>query len=171
MIKENERKFLLDDIDKNPTKKIIETTSSQVPIVKTTIDSSKKQTINTTLQRTTSTNVHSIPNPKIDQLPSVDLQIKELSNQKADKETLLLNVKSDLEKEISDKIGFLDELDIMLGILKNSLIAAGVYMLWLMFLLLLELLILISKLNDNESDYDKTIQEQMEIHLKKINLL
>ncbi|MDQ1140706.1 DUF4407 domain-containing protein [Pedobacter agri] len=169
--KENERKLLLEDIDRNPTKKIIETTSSKVPVIKTTTDSSRNQITNTILQNVTSTNVRSIPNPKIEQLQSVDQQIKELNNQKTSKETLLLNVKTDLEEEVSMKVGFLDELSIMYGILKSSSIAMIVYAIWFIFLLLLELLILIGKSNEEESDYDKTIQKQMDIHLKKIQLL
>ncbi len=59
----------------------------------------------------------------------------------------------------------------MINLLKESYIALAVYLIWFFFLLLLELLILIGKSNDSETDYDKTIQKQMIIHFKKIELL
>jgi len=84
---------------------------------------------------------------------------------------MLLNVKSVLEEEVSQKVGFLDELTVMLKILKDSTVALIVYFIWLLFLLCLELLILLGKLSDTDSDYDKIIQKQMAIHLRKVELL
>ncbi|PWS32535.1 DUF4407 domain-containing protein [Pedobacter paludis] len=170
-MKENERKILIEDINKNPNISIIETSSNMIPVTKQTTDSLKRSTTNTVLKRTTSTNVRVIPNPKTQQLPEIYNQLKELNVQKGSKETMLLNVKANLEKEVQSKVGFLDELTIMFSIIRNSIIAGVVYLIWFIFLLLLELLVLIGKSNDSESDYDKTIQKQMEIHLRKIQLL
>ncbi|WP_131539790.1 DUF4407 domain-containing protein [Pedobacter nototheniae] len=169
--KEQERKDLVDDINKNPTKQITETSTNQIPISNSTTDSTKKSVINTTLKKTISTSIRVITNPKISQLEPIDNQIRELSIQKINKENILLRLRALLENEVKSKVGFLDELKIMLDILKQSTIALVVYIIWLSFLLLLELLILIGKSNELESDYDKTIQKQMDIHLRKIELL
>jgi hypothetical protein len=87
------------------------------------------------------------------------------------KENTLLSLKGVLEKEVGNKVGFLDELKVMLTILEKSTIALIVYLIWLLFLLILELLILIAKSNDTDSDYERTIRKQMDIHSKKIELL
>ncbi|SER07816.1 DUF4407 domain-containing protein [Pedobacter rhizosphaerae] len=171
LIKENERKILLNDINKNPTKQIIETTSNQVPITSTTIDSSKVSTTKTIMKNILSKTIKSIQNPKFEQLPLLDTQIATLNNQKINKENTLLELKTILEAEIKEKVGFLDELNVMINILKQSVAALIVYIIWFSFLLILELLILIGKVNDTDSDYDKTIQKQMSIHLRKIDLL
>lgn len=169
--KENERIALVNDINKNPNLVIEELTTSKIPIINKTIDSNKISTERTVLRTSTSKTIKSIPNPKKEQLPLIDKQIAYINNQKIIKENMLLTVKADLEKDINSKIGFIDELTIMFSILKKSSIAAVVYFIWFLFLLLLELLILIGKSNDSESDYDRTIQKQMNIHLKKIELL
>lgn len=169
--KELERKELLDDISRNPNQQIVETSSSQVPVTKITTDSSKTTTTSTALKTTISRNIKVVPNPKINQLQPIDDQLKVLADQKMIKETMQLGLKTLLEKEVDSKVGFLDELQIMFSILNESFIAAIVYVIWLLFLLLLELLILIGKSNEDDSDYDKTIQKQMAIHFRKIELL
>lgn len=169
--KETERRKLLEDINKNPTIQIVETSSNQVPINKTIIDSSKNEVTNTVLKNAISRNIRVIQNPKFAQLQPIDSQIATLNSQKTVKENTLLSLKKILEDDVNSKIGFLDELKVMLNLLKESAIALIVYLIWFLFLLLLELLILIGKSNDTESDYDKTIQKQMAIHFKKIDLL
>jgi hypothetical protein len=171
-IKENERTALVDDFNKHPRIQSVETISSNVPITKITTDTATKTTTSSTaMQKSTSKVISMIPNPKIEQVPAIDAQLASLNSLKMQKDVLLLSVKADLENEVNNKIGFLDELGIMYSLLKKSTIAAVVYFIWLAFLLLLELLILIGKAGDAESDYDKTIQKQMAIHLKKIELL
>ncbi|WGQ10951.1 DUF4407 domain-containing protein [Pedobacter gandavensis] len=169
--RESERKSIMDDISKNPTTQTVETVSNQIPVTNTTTDSSKTSIVNTTLKNSVSKTIRAIPNPKIQQLPPIDRQIAELNTEKTNKETTLLSLKAVLEKEVNEKIGFLEELTVMFNILKQSSIACAVYIIWLLFLLILELLIVISKSNDTDSDYDKTIQKQMDLHLRKIELL
>lgn len=169
--KEKERIALLNDISKNPNILTVETTSSQIPVTRTTTDSSKRSTSNTVLKTTLSKNIKSTPNPKMDQVQPLANLIASLNQQKAEKENKLISLASSLKTEVDSKMGFLDELKIMVSILKESTIALIVYLLWFAFLLLLELLILIGKSNDIDSDYDRTIQKQMEIHLRKIQLL
>lgn len=171
-IKEAERRELLADISRNPNIQIVETTTDHIPVAKTTSDtSSKTTTTKTEIKTVLKKSIKSIPNPKIDQLQPLDDQLSRQNIQKTDKEDKLLDLKKSLEEEVDSKVGFLDELRIMFSILNESTIAAVVYVIWLAFLLLLELLILIGKSSESESDYDKTIQKQMDIHFRKIKLL
>lgn len=169
--RESERKSIMDDISKNPTTQTVETVSNQIPVTSTTTDSSNTSIVNTTLRHSISKTIRAVPNPKIQQLPPIDKQIAELNAQKTTKETTLLGLKAVLEKEVNEKMGFLEELTVMFNILKQSSIAMAVYIIWLLFLLILELLIVISKSNDTDSDYDRTIQKQMDLYLRKIELL
>jgi len=170
-IKEKERKELLDDISLHPTTQTVETNISNTPVTNITTDSAKKTTTNTVFKKVISKNIKSIQNPKVDQLPSLDNQLRVLSTEKTAKENKLLTLEDQLLKEVNSNVGFLDELRIMFNLLKESTIATVVYLIWLAFLLLLELLILIGKANDSESDYDRTIHKQMTIHFRKIELL
>lgn len=171
-IKEAERRELLADISRNPNIQTVGVTIGHIPVPKTTTDTSSKTTTTTTVFKTVQTKeIKSMPNPKIDQLQPLDSQLKMLNSQKTAKENTLLNLKKRLQEEVDNKVGFLDELRIMFSILNESTIALVVYLIWLAFLLLLELLILIGKASESESDYDKTIQKQMDIHFRKIELL
>jgi len=137
----------------------------------TTDTVSKTTTTSTVMKTSVSRTIRSIPNPKLDQLQPIDNQLRLLNLQRTDKENMLLSLTAVLQKDVGSKMGFLDELRIMFNLLKASTIAAVVYVIWLAFLLLLELLILIGKANEAESDYDKTIHKQMSIHFRKIDLL
>lgn len=171
-IKEVERRELLADISKNPNIQTVGITTGHIPMPKVTTDSSSKTTtINTVIKTVQTREIKSMPNPKIDQLQPLDDQLKILNSQKTAKENKLLDLKKQLEEEVGSKVGFLDELRIMFSILNESTIALVVYLIWLAFLLLLELLILIGKASESESDYDKTIRKQMDIHFRKIELL
>lgn len=171
-IKEIERKELSDDVNKNPTIRIVESVSSDVPMAQTVMDSiTKISTVSTTLGKTVTRNVREVPNPKMERLQMVDVQIESLNKQKTIKQNELIQVRSVIEDELNKKIGFIDELNVMIRILIESPAALIVYFIWFVLLLFLELLILIGKSNDTESDYDKIIQKQMAIHLRKLELL
>jgi hypothetical protein len=169
--KQTERKGMVDDISKNPITKIVETSEGQAPVTRTIKDSTNTVTTETTLKKTMVRNIRSTPNPNIALLDPLDKQLYELNTNKTAKENSLLTLQDQLKKEVDKNVGFIDELKIMIDLLKGSIIATAVYIIWLIFLLLLELLILIGKSYDSESDYDRTIQKQMSIHLRKIELL
>gem|GEM_PF-1635585 len=76
-----------------------------------------------------------------------------------------------IEEEIKSKVGFLDELDLMLELLENSIPATVVWFIWFLLLLGLELFILFSKASGEASDYDALVLHQMNTNKKKIELL
>lgn len=97
--------------------------------------------------------------------------ISNLRTQKAEKESIIINVRPELEKEIGSKVGFLDELEVMYSLITKSTIALCIWLIWFFFLLGLELLVLVSKANEKENDYERTIKHQMDLHMKKLNVL
>lgn len=102
---------------------------------------------------------------------SIDLQLEKLRIQKQAKEDLLLNLLPIVEEDIKRNTGFLDELEILLVILAKSPIARGVWILWFVILIVLESLVLVGKLGERETDYDARLQQQMDLHFRRIELL
>lgn len=169
--KELERSALISDISKNPTSVIY----SNQPTTKT-----EKRTIVDTLTGKSSTIEKSIPimvtsssnvsNPKISFIAPIEQNISDLRNQKIIKEAALLNIRPQIEKDISSKVGFLDELEVMYTLISRSNVALGVWLLWFFFLFGLEMLVLLSKANDVENDYEKTVKHHMDLQMRKLDL-
>src|SRR5690606_31282280 len=157
---------LISDVEKNPTSKVYSTQPSVNTVKRTIIDTLTGKPITTERSNpiliTTSSNV---ANPKISLIPQLEQNINELRNQKTEKETALLNIRPQLEKEISSKVGFLDELEVMYSLISRSNVALSVWLIWLLFLLGLEMLVLISKVNEKENDYEKTVKHHMALQM------
>ena len=160
-LKEEERVKTIADITKNPT---IYSPSTTHQYGKDSI------TGKLVLTNKTVTN-NSIPNPKAEMIPLIDVQIKYLREQKAIKENEKLNIQDVLEKDLKSKTGFLDELKILFDILFSSGIAFTVWTLLFLFFLAIELFVLVNKFGDSKNDYDKTIVHQMETKIKMLETL
>ena len=113
----------------------------------------------------------SIPNPKAEMIPQIDAQIATLRESKNEKEGYVINMQQVLEEELKSKVGFLDELQTLFSLILKSKVALFAWLLWIVFFLAIELLVLASKLGDAENDYDKTIIHQMNIRLKMLEKL
>ncbi|GCC50113.1 DUF4407 domain-containing protein [Chryseotalea sanaruensis] len=163
MQKENERSHLIDDINKHPTITIFSKKTTQLNPVGNKADSLKKETVVRASQQ--------IQNPKMNLLKPLDDQIASLRDEKYKKDSLLLMLRPSVEAELKEKVGFLDELDLMFQILGNSNIALITWSIWFLLLLGLELFIVVSKLNEPETDYDKMLEQQTLLHYKRIELL
>jgi hypothetical protein len=169
--KETERKVLLNDISQNPTIKVVNSQIQAIPIATTTTDSSNLTTTKTSVIKAKSSTITSIQNPKVGLYNSIDGQIKILRDQKNTKDNSLLSLRTDVEKEIKSKVGFLDELNVMMNLLKDSLPARIVWLIWVLFLFGLEMFILVSKWGEKANDYDATVIHQMDLQIKKLELL
>lgn len=88
----------------------------------------------------------------------------ELSSHKND-------IRKNLEQELLNKKGFLDELEVMFEILTSSVISLIVWSLWFLFFLIIELLVIASKLLESENDYDQVILHQVDIRIQAIKNL
>jgi cell division protein FtsB len=169
--KDSERKLLTDDISQHPMIKSFTSQSNTVAIPTSTTDSNKNTSTKIKLVKTNSVTINSIANPKIVLLSSLDQQITALRIQKSKKDSVLLTLRPMIEKEIKSNTGFLDELQIMYNIIKGSGIAMFVWLLWLFFLMGIEMFIMFSKWGDKENDYDLTIKHHMELQRRKLNIL
>ena len=172
--KEEERSNLLIEITKEPTTKMPSYKIQRIPgkYEKSTLENGVLVTKEIdTIYVTKTYEYKSIQNPKAKILPELDLQIENLRKNR----TRLFNkkntIREDFEKELKDKKGFLDELELMMQILSSSKISLGVWLLWFVFFLIIELFVLVSKLSDSENDYDKIIKHQMNVRMLAIDQL
>ncbi|MFD2514192.1 DUF4407 domain-containing protein [Pontibacter locisalis] len=169
--KEEERLALIADVAKNPNIKSVSSNIIPTVVSQTEVDSTGRTITKQRVQNAKSVTVSDIPNPKASMIEPVQKNIDDLRKQKDQKETALLNIRQQVEKDISDKVGFLDELEIMHSLITRSNVALGIWALWFFFLLGLELLVLISKMNEKENDYEKTVKHHMDLQVRKLEAL
>jgi hypothetical protein len=169
--KEKEKEALIEDVSRNPLIKSVSSQSQSIPVTTTRRDSAGNVVTETKLKASTSIQVTSTTNPKQSFIAPLDQQISQMRQQKAQKDSLLLNVRPRLEAEVSSKVGFLDELKVMAGLISTSGVALGVWLLWFLFLLFIEMLVLFSKVGDKANDYERTVLHHMNIQIKKLDVL
>lgn len=169
--KEMERTGVIEEVTKNPTIKSVTDQSLPVTVSSSVTDTNKVTRTTQKVVHTSSRTVTSIPNPKAEMIPALDRQIDNLRERKNELDNNLLNARSDLEKEIKSKTGFLDELKLMVRLLANSWVALTFYIILFLFLLGLELFVVFSKRNDNSIDYDEKILHSQQLHKRKIQAL
>lgn len=170
--KDSQRTALNIDIQAKP---IINTTTTQinpVPETYSETDPSTGNVITRTRYVNKLTTVRSqIPNPNIALIAPLDSQINSLQRMILSQGDSLSNLRASIEKLLKEKTGFLDELNIMFSLLGRSTPALVVYIIWFLLLLGLEFFILMNKRHEKPTDYDAMITHQMEIHVKKLNIL
>ena len=171
LVKEGERLSLMDDISRNPTIQSVTTQTVPLTVTSSTTDSLKNTKTTGRIVNANSRTVSSIPNPKMNFIQPLELQIEGLRHRKANLDSNLLALRPMVEKEIREKVGFLDELKVMYKLISESNIALVVWFLWFFFLLGLEMFVLISKTSEKKNDYEETVLHQMNIQMKKLKLL
>ncbi len=166
-----EKTSVVEEVSKNPTILVYSTHQMMKEQEVKSIDpTTGLQVTKKTSAPTPVTSSDNVANPKIALIQPLQDNINLLSAQKADKENALLNIRPSLEKEISSKVGFLDELEVMYSLITRSGVALSVWLIWFFFLLGLEMLVLVSKMNEKENDYERTIKHHMALQLKKLDL-
>lgn len=169
--KEQEKDNYVEDISKRPTTTATTTQTATKRVPMQTVTSSGKDT---TIWKTTTDNIVAsilVPNPKITLVPSLDSTIGAMRQQKAQKENELLDIKPALEKEMKSSTGFLDELTIMKQMLSASHIAFCFWLLWILFFLFIEMLVLFSKISDSSNDYEKVVLHHMNLQMRRLDAL
>ncbi|MCX7986288.1 MAG: DUF4407 domain-containing protein, partial [Bacteroidales bacterium] len=111
-----------------------------------------------------------IPNPKIAYLSTIDNKISELNNIISQHQQRLFNMRLELENELRNHKGFLDEIKVMISILTSSKISIAIWLLIFSLFFFIELFVLINKTNDTD-DYTKMLLHQAEMNDKKIEAL
>jgi hypothetical protein len=166
-IKEAERTAIIDEISVRP---FIKSTSSEIRHFQLQQNGNNGQLRDTIVSRR-DVALNDIANPKAGLLPGIADQISQLRKQKAEKENSKINIRQELETELSSKTGFLDELKVLFSILLSSWIAMVVWMMFFTFLLSIEVFVLINKFGDEKNDYDSIILHQRDVRIKMLDKL
>jgi hypothetical protein len=169
--KESERRALADEIIRNPMIQVVSTQTNPVLLPTTTVDSNKRTVTQTQVTLKTIYSKNWVPNPKQGMLGPLDQQIRELRTIKLSQENRIIKLRDEVELEAKANTGFLYELKTMYLILRDSGPALFVWTLWFLLLLGIEIFIMVNKLAHVETDYDATIQHQMELQKRKLKLL
>ncbi|MBL7872107.1 MAG: DUF4407 domain-containing protein [Cyclobacteriaceae bacterium] len=150
--KENERREIAEDLAKHPFIWMVK--------VDELIDSLGNKTKNIIREQ--------VPNPKSSWIAPIDRDIEMLRNEVNTKDSLSLQLRPQIEADLKANVGFLDELKVMVSLLQESKVAFIAWSVWFIFLLCLELFIVVSKWGEIETDYDKRMTQQMELHFRRI---
>lgn len=137
------------------------------PVIVTTYTNSSvtKDNEGKAINSTQSTNKSVMENPKKLEMQQLHKQIETLQNKKFELAASITTIKERKEKELKAATGFLDELTLLHDVVTSSQIGIFVYLLFLLFFLAIELFVLVMKLTDVESDYDKLLQHQTQIRV------
>ena len=168
--KEVERQNYISEISRNPTSIIYSTTSTNKIEKNVTIDPTGNNVTTEKSIPVKVVNSSNVPNPKISMIVPLQQSINDLSIQKSKKESALLNIRPQLEKDISNKVGFLDELEVMFSLITKSTVALMIWLIWFILLFGIEILILVSKSGETENDYDRIVKHHMTLQMKKLDL-
>ncbi|WP_276482589.1 DUF4407 domain-containing protein [Paraflavitalea pollutisoli] len=169
--KEQEKLAYIADIGKNPTIPIIESqTEHTTERTKYKNASGGDSTVETPRKKTSISKTF-LPNPKMALLKPLDSAIGSMHQRKAAKENDLLHIRPALEQELKANTGFLDELKVMVRLISNSYVALSFWLLWILFFLFIEMLVLVSKQGDKASDYEKAVLHHMNLRVQRLEAL
>lgn len=116
-------------------------------------------------------NVQQIPNPIYNDKERLSAQIDIIREKIDTLEFRKINLSETINDELKQNRGFLDELSLMIGILKDSWVALIVYLLVFLFLLSLEMLVVFTKLYGQKTDLEKLLEYQVQTRSLTIDKL
>lgn len=172
--KEKERSDLIEEVTARPTVKLPSYSVQRIPQTRTKMvlrDGEMVEVEYDTIVKQTTSNMESMINPKTEMIAQLDQQIKDMAAGLTALEERKQGLRDELEQELRNNRGFLDELIVMKNLLFNSWVAAIFWMLWVLFFLGIELFVLFSKIGDKENDYDITVQHQKDVSIRKLMAL
>jgi hypothetical protein len=169
--KDSQRTALNNSIKATPLISLTTVQISPVPTTETSTDAEGKPVVKTAYVNKPTTVRTQTPNPNIALIAPLDSQINSLQRLILAQGDSLANLRATIEKTLKAKTGFLDELNIMYSLVSKSTPALIVYAVWFLLLLGLECFILMSKRHEKETDYDAMINHQMNMHVKKLDIL
>lgn len=112
-----------------------------------------------------------IANPKIKEAEINNQHLESLRKLQEDYTQRKMDAENLLRNELKSKQGFLEELNAVIEILKESVVALIFYLILFGFLMSLELFVVASKLGDKKCDYDLVIEHQLDQKRKTLNEL
>ena len=152
-----------EEITKQPTIQTISTTTTPMTIRQA--DGTDKVEYRTSISR------NPIANPKHKEVEVNNQKLEMLRTQQEDYTKRKLDAENSLREELKSKQGFLEELNAIIEILKESTVALIFYVVLFIFLMSLELFVVVSKIGDKKCDYDLVVKHQLEQKEKTLNKL
>ena len=116
-----------------------------------------------------SVTTNQVANPKQDVVNANNEKIKQLVEQEKEWSKKKLTVEEDTRKECKANVGFLEELEAMVSIITNRWVARAFYVIFFLLLMSLELFVVISKMGDNECDYEMAIKGAERVRMAQFN--
>lgn len=159
--REVERTNLLSELSKNPN---IQTTTISRKYHRVSANGPDGIPRDTLVPRSEQT-IIDIPNPKAELLPGLEKQMADLQAQKTERQNARISMRADLEKELKDRTGFLDELKLLMDFLWTNTIGMFVWGVFFTFFLIIEMLIVWNKWNKKQTDYDTLVQHHMSLRI------
>ena len=104
-----------------------------------------------------------VPNPRIKQVEANDTLLKRYRNLQDEFTNRKMDVEDNLRKELSESVGFLEELNAMIEIVSTRTEALIFYLIIFSFLISLELFVVASKMGDKKCDYDMIVEHQLKM--------
>lgn len=106
-----------------------------------------------------------VPNPKLANVEANNNAIDALKKQEQTWTEKKLRVEEDVRKECKASVGFLEELEAMWTIITTRPLAGAFYGVFFVLLMSLELFVVVSKMVDDECDYDAAIKGAQKVRL------
>lgn len=153
--------LLQNDVNLHPM--IKQTGTTQVPVSSQNPDGTTKTTMRTVVSTS------EVPNPKQCTIDNNNKKIADLVKQEEAWSQKKQSVEENTRKECQENVGFLEELEAMWTIITTRKLAGAYYVVFFIFLMSLELFVVISKMVDNECDYDVAIKGAQRIKNAQFN--
>ncbi len=106
-------------------------------------------------------------NPKFKTFENLQTNLDSLMSRKKEMELRLLKVRDETENELKNRKGFLNELLILYRVISKSWLTILIYLMIFSFFLFIELIVLMIKSSDDESDYDVLVREQQNVRKRQ----
>jgi len=166
LFKENERIQIINEITKNPVIKSgsNNTTITTIPVI---VNGVKRDS----LIKHTEFTIKDVENPKVRLIPNLETQVTSLRAERTEIENRRINARQQLEAELESKTGFLDELQVLISILRSFRVALFVWLMFFIFFMSLELLVLVNKFGEKSNDYDMIVDFQEQARKDRITQL
>lgn len=169
--KNEERVALIKEVSANPNTVFLESSQQNIPVQEEYIDSAGMARTRTVMRTMRTQTRKSRPNDGFGRLEVIQNEIQRSRDSLDRNQSSLITLRQSLQKKFESTDGFLDELRIMQRLVSKSGVAFVVWLLWILFLLGLELFILVSKRGEKSNDYDETIKHQMDFQLRRLALM
>ena len=154
---------LYEEITRQPTIQTISTTTT--PITIRQLDGTDRVEYRTSVSR------NPIANPKHKEAEINNQHLEIMRTQQEEYTKRKIDAENSLRVELKSKQGFLEELNAIIEILKESTVALFFYVVLFIFLMSLELFVVVSKIGDKKCDYDLVVKHQLEQKEKMLNEL